>query len=274
MTRRQYRAVWLRLHKRYERRGLTIFRKGLRQAIQIPYSELNDFNYRINIIQGVQSLYPTYVNLYENTGVRHGKKVGREINKEIAQEKNFDPTAFEGSYRNFISNWLINNAGTRIISVREELIEYLIKFIADKLEEGADIRTISRQLEKHILSRGFYRWQIERIVRTETTAAANWGAIQAGESSRVLWEKVWISSNDARTRRRPESQFDHFDMDGITTDKGEPFNVNGDFIQYPGDPKGNPSNIINCRCTVAVRAKRDENGKIIFRRTLEGAISL
>lgn len=272
MTRRQYRAAWLRQHKRYERKGLQIFRKGLRESINIDYDNLNDFNFRLSIIQGVQSLYPIYINLYESIGVQHGKKVGRAINKEI--QKNFDPTAFEGGYRNFISNWLINNAGTRIISVRDELIEYIIKFIADKMEEGTDMRTISRELQKHILSRGFYRWQIERIVRTETTAAANWGAIQAGESSRVFWEKIWISSRDGRTRRRPDSQFDHFEMDGIATDKGDPFNVNGDLIQYPGDPKGNPSNTINCRCTVAVRAKRDENGKIIFRRPLDRSILL
>jgi len=274
MTRRQFRAVWLRLHKRYETKGLRIFRKGIKQSIRIPYAELSEFNYRLNIIQGVQSLYPMYVDLYQSTGVSHGKRVGKAINKEIQQEKNFNPIAFEGGYRNFISNWLINNAGTRIISVREELIEYLIKFIADKLEEGTDMRTISRELQKHVLSRGFYRWQIERIVRTETTAAANWGAIQAGESSRVQWEKVWISSKDARTRRRPDDQFDHFEMDGVTTDKGEPFDVNGDFIQFPGDPKGQPANVINCRCTVAIRAKRDKNGKIIFNNRLTTAISL
>lgn len=268
MTRRQFRAAWLRQHKRYEKKGLRIFRKGLKEAIDIPYDELNDFNYRINIIQGVKSLYPTYTNLYEYIGVQHGKKVGRAINKEIAQEKNFDPAAFEGGYRNFISNWLINNAGTRIISVREELIEYLIKFIADKLEESTDMRTIARELQKHILSRGFYRWQIERIVRTETTAAANWGAMQAGNAANIIWEKRWISSRDSRTRRRPDSHFDHFEMDGIKIDKTEPFNVNGDFIQYPGDPKGQAANVINCRCTVAIIPKRDENGKLIRTRSL------
>lgn len=264
MTRRQYRKAWLRLHARYERSGSRMFRKGIRSAaLKIKFDSLSKEGYTISIPFNVGELMETYVDFYTAIGVQHGKKVGRSINKEETL-KNFDPNGFEGSYREFVSRWLINNAGTRITSVREELIEYLVKFIANGIEEGKDIRTISRELQKHILSRGFYRWQIERIVRTETTAAANQGAVRAGGSSNIIWEKEWISSKDARTRRRPEDQFDHFDIDGLRVGKEEKFNVQGDMLDYPGDPKGQPGNVINCRCTVAVVPKRDENGRIIF----------
>lgn len=264
MTRRERRRRWLIRHGRYERRASIILRRGIRNAITIPYDNLEEWNYRALVAINVGSLYDSFLEMHTSIGMAHGKYIGREINKEIREEKNFDPNLFEGGYREFIARWLINNAGTQITSVREELIEYLIKFIADGIEDGKDIRTISRELQKHVLSKGFYRWQIERIVRTETTAAANQGAIRAGESSNIIWEKEWISSKDARTRRKPEDQFDHFDMDGVRVGKGEKFDVQGDEIDYPGDPKGQPGNIINCRCTVAVVPKRDENGRIIF----------
>ena len=257
----------MRLHKRYERRGLAIFRKRLRQAAnKIPFDNLTESTYSISVSfnVGLEAIQDAYIDLHSEIGVTHGKRVGKELNKEISK-KNFEAETFESGYRDFISRWLLQNGGQRITSVREELVEYLVKFIADRIEQGQDIRTIARDLQKHILSRGFYRWQIERIVRTETTAAANQGAIRAGDSSNVIWEKVWISSRDARTRRRPDDQFDHFEMDGVRADKGEKFNVQGDLLDYPGDPNGHPANVINCRCTVAVRAKRDENGRIVFR---------
>lgn len=273
MTRRERRRRWLILHKRYERRGLVIFRRKLREtASRIPFLSLTDNNYEILITINILNdhVREAYIDLYEEIGVRHGKKIGEEINQEI--RKNFDPTAFEGGYRQFIANWLVNNAGARIASVKDELLEYLIKFIADGLEQNQNIRTISRELQKHILSRGFYRWQVERIVRTETTAAANWGAIQAGESSGIVWEKEWISSNDSRTRRRPKDQFDHIEMDGAKVPKDENFNVQGDQLAYPGDPNGQPGNVINCRCTVAIVPKRDEEGNLIFTRNQPQAI--
>lgn len=265
MNRRNYRAAWLRLHKRYEARGLRMFRKGIRKSLDnIPFDNIETWNYEQVIRLNTGNLFDTYQDFYTEIGIQHGKKVGRSLNREINNTKNFDPSIFEGNYGEFIRRWLIQNAGLKITSVKEELIEYLIKFIAKAMELNTDIRTISRQLQKHILSRGFYRWQIQRIVRTETTAAANFGAIQAGESSGVIWKKEWISSNDSRTRRRPDDQYDHFVMDGIRVAKGEKFNVQGSLLDYPGDLEGAPGATINCRCTVSVVAKRDENGKIIF----------
>jgi len=44
----------------------------------------------------------------------------------------------------------------------------------------------------------------------------------------------------------------------------ESFNVSGEQLEYPGDQQnGSAGNIINCRCTVAQRVKRDADGNII-----------
>jgi uncharacterized protein with gpF-like domain len=266
MTRREYKRRWLIDYQKYERKGLSVFRKGLKNsALNIPFDSINTNNFEILIRMYVleNEINQAYFDFYLNIGIAHGKKVGKAINKEETI-KNFEPSTFQDNYREFIARWILNNAGARITSVREELIEYLIAYIAKGVEEGKDIRTISRELQKHILSRGFYRWQIERIVRTETAAAANLGAIQAGEASNVIWEKEWISSKDGRTRRRPDDRFDHYEIDGLRVAKGEPFRFQGDELQYPGDPKGQAGNVINCRCTVAIVPKRDENGRIIF----------
>ena len=264
MTRRQFRAVWLRRHKRYKRKGLAVFRKKLRETLlRIPFDTIETWNYKtiLDINVNDKEINNAFIELYYYIGLANGKRMGKSINRQL---KNFNPVTFESSYFDFVRNWLLNNGGQKIASVKGELIEYVIKFITKGMEANKDMRTISRELHKHILSRNFYRWQIERIVRTETTAAANLGSIQAGNASGVIWEKEWISTNDSRTRRRPDDRYDHFEMDGVKVLKGEKFNVQGDMLDFPGDPKGQPSNTINCRCSVVVVARRDQEGRIIF----------
>jgi len=37
-------------------------------------------------------------------------------------------------------------------------------------------------------------------------------------------------------------------MDGVRVPLNENFNVDGEMLEYPGDPSGSAGNIINCRC--------------------------
>lgn len=252
------------MHQKYEKRNLAIFRKYLRKSIKIPFKDLALLTYDMAVKVDVNEVANAYRMLYLETGIRHGKKIGRAIQKELNQEKNFNVDTFELAYRDFIARWIVTEAGSRIISVSEELKEYIINYIAESAKEGKDIQTISRELQKLIKSRRFYRWQIMRIVRTETTAAANQGVLRAGYSTSIVWEKEWISSRDSRTRRRPDSQFDHYEMNGVRVAKDAKFNVNGDLVDYPADPKGQAGNSINCRCGMAVVPKRDANGRIIL----------
>lgn len=40
----------------------------------------------------------------------------------------------------------------------------------------------------------------------------------------------------------------HLVADGQEVPEGEPFIVDGELLMFPGDPKGSPENVINCRC--------------------------
>lgn len=215
----------------------------------------------------VEDIQDAYLDFYTSIGIMHGKRVGSGINKQL---KRFEVGFFDEAFRKQIRAWLAENAGTSITTVRSNLIKYLVEFIGAKIEEGMTLNEVITEVKKHILSRGFYRWQIERIVRTETTAAANYGASIAGDTSGVLLVKEWVSSNDARTRRHERNDlYDHLDMDGAQVGKDDRFAVPDrkggvDHILFPGDPKGEPGNIINCRCTVGLIPKRDANGDLVF----------
>ena len=94
----------------------------------------------------------------------------------------------------------------------------------------------------------FPEWRLRMIARTEAMASVNGGTIAAArattaETGQELL-KVWLATEDERTR--PE----HADADGQTVALSEPFEVDGEALDYPGDPAGSEGNVINCRCTI------------------------
>ncbi len=96
---------------------------------------------------------------------------------------------------------------------------------------------------------GFTAARSETIVRTEMIKAYNFGALE-GYKAEGADGKGWLSALDDRTRQPPESEFDHAAAHGEEVGLDEPFKRTGEHLQFPGDPDGDPGNIINCRCSV------------------------
>ena len=86
------------------------------------------------------------------------------------------------------------------------------------------------------------------IARTETHKAANttqytkaeWAAQESG----LKVEVEWIATNDGRVRDN------HRHADGQKRHIGQPFNVGGEAMRYPSDPRASAKNTINCRCVL------------------------
>jgi len=141
---------------------------------------------------------------------------------------------------------------------------------------------LASDIHKLIGRRDFYRWQALRIARTESTNTANSAALVAGDSSGLVYDKIWISGHDNRVRHFPDDNFDHRKMDGQVVAKEDYFETSGvvkdasgnkipfkEYILHPGADtvkgggKSSAGNIINCRCTSALIVKRDSNGRIM-----------
>ena len=268
MTQKQYRTLWLKLHRSYEKRAFRIIRKSLREAVKrIPFDNLDKYNYQASIEFNVNdnAIKEAYYKLYLTIGLLYGNRVTRGIVKDT---KGFEVDIFQQAFKNQLQAWILENAGHRIVTIKDSLIKYLLEEINKGIEQGYDIREISKQIQKLVNSRNFYRWQAMRIARTETTAAANYGASIASESSVFVLEKLWISAQDPRTRRRPESNYDHVHLNGVKVGEKELFEDNGAFLRFPGDPNAPAGAVINCRCSVALQVKRDANGRPIRKRDL------
>ena len=263
---RQYRKQWLKWHKGYERKAYVVFKKAFKEiADEIPFDKITPTTYEaiIDFYISEDMITKAYKKVYEEVGLIHGKRVGRQINKQINQ-KNFNPDVFSSEFFKNILGWLVEYGGERIRTVKKTYASYIIEIIADSLEEGRTTEEISYDIKNKVKNRKYFAWQTLRIARTETTTATNYASTISGAVSGVYMDKVWISGQDKRTRRPPLSEFDHYDMNEKRVKLEETFNVSGEELLYPGDPKGSAGNVINCRCSVAQVVRKDKDGNIMF----------
>ena len=114
--------------------------------------------------------------------------------------------------------------------------------IAQGIIQGESIDQISHQIARDTcISAGKSSLL---YARTAMTGAQNAGRIERMHEARDMGIKVqkrWMATLDNRTRDS------HAALDGETVDVDDTFS-NG--LEYPGDPKGDPSEVYNCRCTL------------------------
>ena len=259
------RQRYLNWHKSYEKRvtkELVKTFRSLAKAVEFKGNDPTTFASQINSQIELEPLMIAYVKIYTEIGKKHGERVGKEFNDET---KAFTSDEFLSNFEKAVVQYLHQFGLKRVVTVRKEFIKYITDYITKQMGQEWSIPKLSKAIEKMVDSRNFYRWQAERIARTETTAASNFGALRAGDSTGFIMEKEWLSGHDARTRRKPESEYDHWEMDGkkVGWNDGFIFNDGMDVLQYPGDPTGEAGNVINCRCSVKIVPKRDKDGKLI-----------
>lgn len=114
--------------------------------------------------------------------------------------------------------------------------------LAEAIMNGDDLDTITATITG--LFDGWSRSRPDTIARTEVI-----GAYNGSQAEMATWPEMqdliggleWLATPDARTRDS------HAEVDGVIVTPGDLF-PNG--LAYPGDPSGDPGEVINCRCTV------------------------
>lgn len=117
--------------------------------------------------------------------------------------------------------------------------------VAASLEAGEGLAELRARIAELL---GLDRWayRAKFIARNESLAALNAGAYAAGVHRTTVFEeplfKKWLAVPDTSTRLA------HRDVDGTVVPAAATFDVGGERLRYPHDPRGSLSNTANCRC--------------------------
>jgi len=133
-------------------------------------------------------------------------------------------------------------------TTQSRIADELRRILLEADEGGWDTARVQREIHDRISEVFNVRksdTETERIARTEMGKAANKGTLEGYRQSGVVEKKRWLAALDDRTRDA------HAEAHGQVVPLNSDFEVGGERLSYPGDPKGSLENIINCRCTTA-----------------------
>lgn len=153
----------------------------------------------------------------------------------------------------YLKNYLLQKV---VVPISQTTIDQIEAVLQNAQQEGWGVDETVKELEDEDLT----KFRARLIVRTETVKATNITQLAAADNEDFEMEKQWIAIEDNRTRR----SHSHAGVDGERVPLDEPYS-NG--LMFPGDPEGDASEVVNCRCTQGFFAARDLNGKLIPKKT-------
>lgn len=142
-----------------------------------------------------------------------------------------------------------------LVRIPDETYNLVFAEITDGVNAGETVEQVARRVDRVLSYTGSERWpgRARTIAQTETTRAYGAATVAAGmEQSRVTGRRLrkqWQAHRDEKTR------VDHLGADNQEREIFYPFQVGGENLMFPGDPTGSPENVINCRCSVLIKAE-------------------
>jgi uncharacterized protein with gpF-like domain len=138
----------------------------------------------------------------------------------------------------------------RIVDVEETTRSQIVNAVARGYRDGLGQEGVADYILDLVPSLSSARAGV--IARTETHGAANFGSNEAAKQTGLPLKKEWLAGMDERTR---ETHAEAGRQPPIGMD--EKFEVGDSELDFPGDPSGDPEEVINCRCTLAYVVDED-----------------
>lgn len=172
--------------------------------------------------------------------------------KKLEQAKSVYPSEVKdwgGEFWRVMTEWMATEAAQKVVG----LVDVTKRMLARVIEIGMRDSVGNKEIAKRILETGkiVNPSRALTIARTETHTVAVKAVDESVKATKTKFMREWSSTKDDRTRVEDKySKFDHVRADGETVGQDEPFVRTGEKLDYPGDSKGSPGNVIACRCVV------------------------
>lgn len=166
-----------------------------------------------------------------------------EMNKSygFVQTKSFFDEYFASMF-----SWMKTQMAEKIVGINRTTTRIIRRIITKGRSEGKSSTEIARDIRKKSKITNFAR--SNNIARTETHTVAMKSLNEAMNTTRLKYEKEWLTAGDERVRSGGKG-FNHRAADGERVGQEEYFENTGEPLEYPGDPAGSAGNICRCRCT-------------------------
>ncbi|HCS49764.1 MAG TPA: hypothetical protein DIW61_16580 [Candidatus Aminicenantes bacterium] len=137
---------------------------------------------------------------------------------------------------------LILNSGTKINRTTLEKIAAQVQL---GIEENWTVEELAKNLREKLLELSPSHARL--IAHTEAAKVENWGQLEGYKQTEFVELKGWLCSFV------PNSRQAHMDADRKYSDDpialNDPFIVDGEELQHPGDPAGSAGNVCECKCS-------------------------
>lgn len=255
------------LHASYEKKALSMLLKEFRILFKnINYNNLS-FDERITeavilLNFNEEALLKILYKIHYTIGLNFGRLKSREFRKaNPVQIKAYRPIAnFDKDFKEYLLEYFRIYGGRQIKTISQTAV----KAVIIELRKGAKLGETEAEMRDRLLKRvnkpDFYAWQAQRIARTETTIAMNAAHEVAMIGTGAQMDKVW------RTRMDGKERNSHYAANKQEVAQDKNFLVGGYQMKFPGDrTNGAPAKlIVNCRCRLDYKPKRDPSGRLQF----------
>lgn len=259
MTRQQRIRQNEALRLRYEKAFYSPVKRALKEQLSSFTSDLQRSGIDQALINldaelWIKDLAAVIQQLYISAGLAKANQTLGKLKRLSKVQKKRSSFGFNEQWTQDIIKYFNTNLFNKVVlPISETTKDYIREVINKGIAEGWSIQRMTEEIEKADYLDG----RVRRILRTESNRAINYGNELAASKFEYKTQKQWVAVHDKRTRHA------HLEADGQTVNQDGSFNVNGEALEFPGDPNGSASNTINCRCFSAVVANRDDNGRLV-----------
>lgn len=242
VTRDRYHAVFLRTMTRFENqlRGKIVADKAeFITAAAAEYRNSGTPNFFHLVDDHQHQLMETLAAHYRRVVPAFGALALHQV-----KSRQFKDATEDSLFADLADRWVHTEGLKRSKLIADTTEADVLAAISTGLDEGLGTAEIADRIQDVTDLSDF---RAELIARTETHAAANYASAEsvreAEKTLGVKMLKTWLPTIDGRTRPAHAAMVG---SDAIPMD--QPFIVDGEEMDRPGDPSGSADNVINCRC--------------------------
>ena len=243
----EFRKLLLYSQKKNNSLVYKFYKSNFDKAIQMFKEDENPNNQNFAQLFNKEDIHKLNLELYNDITKRYFNWYKKHLVKSIPKQQ--DEADVEYATDKFIQdkeNYIAT--GANIKTVQDTALVELRSVLQAKLDDP-EFMALGIEDRVRILTKDMdfkARWMAKRIIRTESTAAANLGVKVAAENifGTDMLQKEWIATMDDRGRPA------HQAYSGTILPFNEPYSINNQKMMFPSDMTMGAAakEIVNCRC--------------------------